>query len=145
MSEEECDLEALLDVLDEDDIPDGDDHGVESDSGNGAGLIDSNGEPNNEPSESNNEEEDEEEIQRQLLEMEAKMRAIKEKLNKKHKSPAAAAKQPASQPAKSTVTAVPRASVAVSEIDVFRNSKSCISGFENYISFFFLFSLFIMA
>jgi hypothetical protein len=125
MSEEECDLEALLDVLDEDDLPN--DNEVETDK---VGPTESTNEANNEP-----EEDEEEEIQRQLLEMEAKMRAMKEKLNRKNnKSPAAArqasvADPPAKTSAASGATAAPRASVAVTEVDVFRNVKSCINIF----------------
>jgi len=91
MADDECDLEALLDVLDEDD------DGLCASAVDG--KVESRGEEraNYSPRsaadvqqvESREDEsggEEEEEIQRQLLEMEAKMRAMKEKLSKKSKS-----------------------------------------------------------
>ena len=122
MAEDECDLEALLDVLDEDD-------GVEISN-----------EPASTPEEAGGgeeDEDDEQEIQRQLQEMEAKMRAMKEKLNKKNRtsSATAAASPPADRPLSTAsgaaaaslpvASAARRPSVAVAEIDVFRHRKSC--------------------
>ncbi len=79
MADDECDLEALLDVLDEDD----DDLLASADHGNVDVTADQQEESG----------EEEEEIQRQLQEMEAKMRAMKEKLSKKGKNGGGASQQ----------------------------------------------------
>jgi hypothetical protein len=86
MADDECDLEALLYVLDEDD----DDLLASADHGN----VEQGGDVTaDQQEESGGEEEEEEEIQRQLQEMEAKMRAMKEKLSKKGKNGGGGASQ----------------------------------------------------
>jgi hypothetical protein len=93
MADDECDLEALLDVLDEDD----DDLLASADHGNVGQGSDVRAADKQE--ESGGEEEEEEEIQRQLQEMEAKMRAMKEKLSKKGKNGGGASQQAVGPPA----------------------------------------------
>ncbi len=85
MADDECDLEALLDVLDEDD----DDLFASADHGD----VQQSGDVTADQQEESGGEEEEKEIQRQLQEMEAKMRAMKEKLNKKSKNGGGASQQ----------------------------------------------------
>jgi hypothetical protein len=123
MAEDECDLEALLDVLEEEDDFCGDALAVSE-------------EIPGPPQE--DEGEDEEEIQRQLQEMEAKMKAMKEKLNKKAKTAQDGSEQTAGGPLKTAgsggvSTLSPAAADArpslprVSEIDAFRNGRSLLN------------------
>jgi hypothetical protein len=84
MADDECDPEALLDVLDEDD----DDLLASADHGNVGQGSDVTADQQEESGG-----EEEEEIQRQLQEMEAKMRAMKEKLSKKGKNGGGASQQ----------------------------------------------------
>jgi hypothetical protein len=85
MADDECDLEALLDVLDEDD----DDLLASADHGN----VEQGGDVTAADKQEESGGEEEEEIQRQLQEMEAKMRAMKEKLSKKGKNGGGASQQ----------------------------------------------------